>query len=60
MGLNPGVCEEKGRAERGCSPGRGLDPQLGKQVCQLMSALSAEGRGSVVERTLWLANSGVS
>lgn len=52
----PGVYEEKGRAERGLLPRAGQDPQLGKQVCQLMSALAAAGRGICVGGAFWLGD----
>lgn len=52
----PGVYEEKGRAERGLLPRAGQDPQLGKQVCQLMSALAAAGRGTGVRGAFWLGD----
>lgn len=58
----PGVCKRKGRAERGLFPRAGQDPQLGKQVCHLMSALTAEGEAQVLGnlQAEWLANFGVS
>ena len=46
-GLNLGSVRGKKGQKRGV-PRAGLAPQLGKQVCQLMSALTAEGRSESI------------
>lgn len=45
MGLGLGTVRGE-EGQKGVAPWAGQDPQLGKQVCQLMSALAAKGRGA--------------